>query len=81
MPSLPEPPSPVINRTREGSGVVLSCECKWLRWFATSTDADAGQHEHSKRCKGAPVKSEKPVKRARSIGWNDREGATWIDSL
>lgn len=48
------PPSPpAITTTREGDGYVETCACRWLKWFPTHPDADAGRREHVKRCKVA----------------------------
>ena len=86
--SIVDPPTegvqtpPRITRTAEAGGLVLACECRWLRYFPTRPDADAGEREHIKKCKGAP---EKPAaaapKRARATDWKNREAATWIDKL
>lgn len=42
-----------ITETRESTGYVLTCACRWLRYFETHPDADAGRREHVKRCKVA----------------------------
>lgn len=39
--------------TAEAGGFVLACACRWLRWFVTRPDSDAGRREHEKRCKVA----------------------------
>ena len=71
-----------ITTTAEGGGYVLTCECQWTRFCATWPDADVGRHDHAKKCKGPKVapapKSARPASR---VKWDDREGATWIDSL
>lgn len=37
----------------EGGGFVVSCACKWLRFFASMADARNGRREHEKKCKVA----------------------------
>lgn len=82
------PPTPPVNTpgllkmTAEGGGYVITCVCRWLRWFPTKGDASEGEQAHAKKCKGAPVKNEAAPTRARGKSdWNGREGSTWIDQL
>lgn len=70
-----------ITLTAEGSGYVLTCECRWTRYSATRPDADAQRHDHAKKCKGPKVKPEPKVTRSARASWDDRDGATWIDQL
>ena len=73
---------PTITRTSEASGFVLTCECQWTRFYATRAAADVGAAEHPMKCKGPKPKPEpKPARPASRATWDDREGATWIDSL
>lgn len=79
---MTHPPSPVITRTREGGGTVLTCEaCQWIKFRWSDADADADQSEHAKKCKGAPEKKPEAAPKRSAAKWNDREGATWIDKL
>ena len=34
----------------EGGGFVVTCECRWLRWWPTEKDAAQGRREHVKKC-------------------------------
>ena len=77
MPSM----HPPIHVTAEGGGYVLTCECDWTRYEVTRPGADAARRDHAPKCKGPKVKPEPTVRRATSVSWDDREGATWIDSL
>ena len=40
-----------ILTTEEGGGYVTTCDCRWLRWWPTRTDAATGRREHAKKCK------------------------------
>lgn len=72
---------PVIILTAEASGYVLTCECQWTRYERTRPAADDARREHARKCKGPKVKPEPKVTRSARASWDDREGATWIDSL
>jgi hypothetical protein len=68
--------------TAEGGGFVLDCaDCGLTRFYAVRAQADAGRREHIAKCKGPKVKPEATPRRAPAASWDDREGATWIDSL
>lgn len=72
----------VISETLEGNGRVLTCsDCGWTRYFAVPTAANGARAEHVDRCKGPRVKTGAAPRVARSVKWEDREGATWIDSM
>ena len=73
---------PSITITAEGGGFVLSCECEWTRYCATRAQVETGRVEHAKKCSG-PKAAPEPAraKPASRVTWDDREGATWIDSL
>jgi hypothetical protein len=54
--SAPPPPAPPrnvagITLTAEGGGIVVTCECRWLRFYPTSNDAAEGKRLHVKKCK------------------------------
>lgn len=72
-----------MSVTAEGGGFVATCACDWTRFYATHAAANVGEHDHAKKCKGPKVKREAAPQRAhgRNVKWDDREGATWIDSL
>ena len=57
MPTIPRPPQArsgnPFTLTAEAGGFVLACACRWLKFFATRPDSDAGRREHEKRCKVA----------------------------
>jgi hypothetical protein len=74
---------PKISTTAEGGGFVQTClACQWIRFYAGRSEAESGRVEHVKKCKGPKVaKTEAAPRAARSTGWADREGATWIDQL
>lgn len=74
-------PPAEVHITPESGGHTVTCACSWLRWFPARPDADAGQREHAKKCKGAPVKRESAAPKRAAAKWDDREGATWIDKL
>lgn len=73
-------PQPSV--TAEGGGFVLDCAaCGLARFHATRAHADTDRREHADKCKGPKNKPEQTARRATSASWDDREGATWIDSL
>ena len=72
---------PHITLTHEGSGYVLTCECRWTRFCPTRLDADAQRVVHKHKCRGSKVKPAQTARRAASASWDSREGSTWIDSL
>ena len=86
MPTLEPSPEgvttpPIITKTAESGGVVLTCECGWLRWFTSDAPSSGHGDAHAKKCSGArEPKTNAAPKRAASK-WNEREGATWIDKL
>lgn len=79
MPSM----HPPVTMTAEGGGHVLACaDCHWTRFELAKPAAEAARRDHATKCKGPKVANAEPVARApRSVKWDDREGATWIDSL
>ena len=59
--SIIEPPTAAVSTTSrnpftltaEAGGFVLACACRWLKFYVTRPDSDAGRREHEKRCKVA----------------------------
>lgn len=46
MPNLAPPPI-----TTEGGGYVVTCQCRWLKFYESQKDAAEGRREHVKKCK------------------------------
>ena len=74
---------PTISLTAEGGGFVLTCSaCQWTKYNPKRGAAEADRVAHAAKCKGPKPEKATPAAQApRSIGWDDREGATWIDQL
>lgn len=35
----------------EGGGYVVSCTCRWIRWWPKKSEASQGRLKHQKACK------------------------------
>lgn len=58
MPTIPPPPTPrrygplpQIGLVAAAGGYLITCACRWLKWFETEKAARDGEREHEKKCK------------------------------
>lgn len=61
MATIPPPTTPKVTgiiTTPEGGGHVVTCECRWLRFYESEKDAAEGRTAHIKKCKAHKVVTE-----------------------